>query len=114
MREKGERATLFFLLPRNFQQQKIKYPHGGMAQREKGARATVFFLLPRNPQQQKIKYPHGERREKKDNKILSWLLALFSLQNNGNKKFTFYNQKSLNTMFHFHIIMWILFSYICN
>ena len=68
MRERGEIATVFFLLPRNSQQQKIKYCQRERygAEREKGERATVFFLLPQNPQQQKIKYCRGDlaQREK--------------------------------------------------
>jgi hypothetical protein len=84
MRERRERELQYFfcclVIPSS---KKIKY-----CQRERyGAereRATVFFLLPQNPQQQKIKYCRGDlaQREKVyKNKILSWLLALFSTEN---------------------------------
>jgi hypothetical protein len=46
MREKGERATVFFLLPRNPQQQKIKYPHGRYgAEREREREGSESYSI---------------------------------------------------------------------
>ena len=94
MREKGERATVFFFAASESPAKNKIPPWRYGAEREKGARATVLFLLPQNPQQ-KIKYCRGdlaqrEKGEKRKGYHGYSLSSARKILNNGNKKFKFY------------------------